>query len=324
MEQEETKRIEIEVNIAERRTAMKVCAALGFTLDNVEGVNDIQPKVMGMKGQEVDFDILEIGDRPSELRIKDKRRASETKEGTAKGNRIDLSRVADESKTKVLTSEGATPAGLEGDFVSLGFHGGAADGQQFEALNYNHKLRRKLHRAIEAARIQKELLVRKKAKEYCEANGIEVPPELAAEYKPIRLSGRRMLEDGTIETEKQERVRKRLELAEYNKAAKILRQQAKAEAIEAGLRLFAELTGKKPPSAKEVASPEDNNGASHTSIASDATKHDSKPKNQSSKKRKRENRDSSDKIAKRSKASVLPGVVSSNENNEVGGRVKNA
>jgi hypothetical protein len=320
VEQEEAKRIEIEVNLAERQRAMEVCAELGFTLTNVEGVADIKPKALGMKGQEVDFDILEIGNRPSELRIKNEKIVQELKDGKAKGNRVDLGKVADESKTKVLTSNGATPTGLEGDFVSLDF-GGAMDGQQFEALNYNHKLRRKLHRAIEAAQIQKELLVRAKAKEYCESKGIEVPPELAAEYRPIKLAGRRILEDGTLETEKQERVRKRLELAEYNKAAKVLRQQAKAEAIEAGLRLFAQLTDKKPGDTNE-ALPQVEDDAKPTGIDDNNMKQEDKARSQNSKKRQREHEDPDIKKAKKSKKSPASVLVSSGEVNEVQESVK--
>jgi Small acidic protein family len=316
VEQEEAKRIEIEVNLAERQRVMEVCAELGFTLDNVEGVADIKPKALGMKGQEVDFDIFEIGDRPSQLRIKDEKRAQELKDGKAKGNRVDLSKVADESKTKVLTSDGLTPAGLEGDFVSLDF-GGAMDGQQFETLNYNHKLRRKLHRAIEAAQIQKELLVRAKAKEHCESKGIEVPPELAAEYKPIRLAGRRILEDGTLETEKQERVRKRLELAEYNKAAKVLRQQAKAEATEAGLRLFAELTGKKISDTNEVPPSQVEGDANPTSINENSMEQDNISTTQNCKKRQREDEDSDIKKFKKSKKSPMSVLVFGGEVNEV-------
>jgi hypothetical protein len=285
---------------------MELCAELGFSLDNVEGVADIKPKAPGMKGQEVDFDALEIGDRPSKLRIKDEKQAKELKVGKTWGNRVDLGKVAEESKTRVLTSDGATPAGMDGDFISLDFSGGAMDGRQFEALNYNHKLRRKLLRAIEAAQIQKELLVRAKAKEYCEAKGIEVPPELAIEYKPIRLAGRRILEDGTIETEKQERVRKRLELAEYNKAAKVLRQQAKAEAIEAGLRVFAELTNKKPSGANE-APPRIEENAQPVSITGGTLERDGKSQTPNSKKRQREDEDSDIKKVKKSKKS--PGVV---------------
>lgn len=223
---------------------MQICAELGFTLENVEGVEDIKPKALGMRGQDVDFDMLEIGDRPSELRIKDEKYAAQLK-SKSQSNRVDLGKAPDESRTKLIATGGeAVTRGLDDDFVSFDFDDGKVEGGEFEEVKYNHKLRRKLHRAIEAAQIKKELLVRATAKDHCEANGIEIPPELAVAYVPIKLTGRRTLEDGTVETEKQERVRKRLELAEYNKAAKVLRAQAKAEAIEAGLRVFAELTGK--------------------------------------------------------------------------------
>lgn len=276
-----------------------MCAELGFTLENVEGVKDIKPKALGMRGQEVDFDILEIGDRPSELKIKDEKKAKQMENAT-RGNRVDLGKVADESQTRVVASEGGVPGGLEGDFVSLEFGGGAVDGQEFEALNYNHKLRRKLHRAIEAAQIQKELLVRAKAKEHCETNGIELPAELAADYKPIKLAGRRILEDGTLETEKQERVRKRLELAEYNKAAKVLRQQAKAEAIEAGLRVFAELTGKKPND-MQAGSEAPLDGAV---LSPEVKIEETAPEPQSSKKRRRDGDDTEKKETKKAKKSA--------------------
>ena len=289
------------MNLAERQRAMQVCAKLGFTLNNVEGVQDIKPKALGMRGKEIDFDVLEIGARPSELKVKDEKTAEKLREGVPKSNRVDLSRVADESRTKVLASNGGSPpTGMEGDFVSLDFGGGAADGQEFEALNYNHKLRRKLHRAIEAAQIQKEFLVRAKAKEHCEKNGIPVPPELTEEYKPIKLSGRRTLEDGSIETEKQERVRKRLELAEYNKAAKVLRQQAKAEAIEAGLRLFAQLTGKKVGDGLEVSGLVPNN-----------TELQSKSESAISRKRQMHDDEIDTRMAKKSKHSSISSKFSS-------------
>jgi hypothetical protein len=247
VEQEEAKRIATEVNIAERKRAMDVCAKLGFTLENVEGIAEIVPKALGMKGQEVDFSAIEIGDRPSKLKVKDEKVAAKMK-AKPKSNRVDLGKAPEESKTILISTEGgAGPGGLDNDYVGFEFGEDNFEGAEFEGgLSFNHKLRRKLHRAIEAAQIKKELLVREKAKEFCESSGIEVPIELAVPYAPVKLTGRRILEDGTVETEKQERVRKRLELAEYNKAAKVLRAQAKAEAIEAGLRVFAELTGKNP------------------------------------------------------------------------------
>jgi hypothetical protein len=76
---------------------------------------------------------------------------------------------------------------------------------------------------------------------------MDVPPELDTPAKPIHKRGQRVLENGTLETDKAERVRLRIELAEFNNAARVLRKQAKAIAIEAGLRVHAELTGLMPP-----------------------------------------------------------------------------
>jgi len=52
--------------------------------------------------------------------------------------------------------------------------------------------------------------------------------------------------DGTLETAKQERVRSKVELAEFNKMAKVLRRQAKEMAVEAGIRIYLELMGRIP------------------------------------------------------------------------------
>ena len=109
---------------------------------------------------------------------------------------------------------------------------------------YNHKLRRKLRRAIDNAEIRKEMLVRQRALDYCGDKHIEVPPELKTPYKPINFRGQIILENGTLETAKQERVRARMELAEFDTQMRILRRQAKKAAIYAGLRKHAELIGK--------------------------------------------------------------------------------
>jgi hypothetical protein len=80
--------------------------------------------------------------------------------------------------------------------------------------------------------------------EHCLNNDVEPLEELKKPYERVVLKIPRVLEDGSLETEKQARVRKMLELAEYNKAAKVLRRQAKQVATEAGLRKHAELTGR--------------------------------------------------------------------------------
>ncbi len=198
-----------------------------------------------------------------------------------------------------MTSGGDGPGGLDGDFVSLGDMVDEA-GQEIGASEFNHKLRRKLRRAIEAAQIKKEILVRKKAVEYCEEKGIEIPKELATEYQPIKLNARRILEDGTMETEKQERSRKRLELAEYNKAAKVLRKQAKSEAIEAGLRKFAVMTGQTPI---ETETEQDKAHFDGTTLPGIQIHEVEDVEKSSSKKRSRSSDDLEDRTSKKSKSS---------------------
>ncbi len=226
------KKIEIELNLANRKEGLERAAELGYTLENVEGVKDIQPRVLGMKGKEADFDKLEAAERLAEAR----------KAGLVKqSNRVNLGAVADDSKaTLIRAGGGGENGGAPGDFLQ--FEEG--DGQDYEALSYNHKIRRKLHRALDQAQIKKENLVRQKALEHCETNGIEPPEVLKKPYKFAKIETHRTLENGELETAKQERVRKRMELVEYNKAAKVLRRQAKEVAMEAGLRKFAQLMGK--------------------------------------------------------------------------------
>lgn len=242
-EQEEAKRIAVEINAAERKAAMECCAQLGFTLQNTPGVADIKPKALGMKGMEVDFDSLEMGETPSDLKKK------------TRGRRVDLGVVPEDAKIHVLPTGHSKSSDNPGEFIKLD----VGDGQDFRTLDYNHKLRRKLRRAIENAEIQKEMLVRQRTLEYCVERNFEPPIELQAPPKPVNVRGQRILEDGTLETAKRERVRMRMELAEFNKAAKVLRAQAKWKAMEAGLRVHAELTGKLPTTSKpehEVSHPE--------------------------------------------------------------------
>jgi hypothetical protein len=241
MEDEESKRIAVEVTNMQRRNALKVCADLGFTLENVEGVDDIKPRALGMKGQEVPFDKLEmIGERPSGLKV----RGEEQRE-KPRGKRIDLGAIPSEDMVFDVTNtfRGNADASMNANFVELG--SGEA-GQDYEALNYNHKLRRKLRRALESAQVRKELLVREKAIAHCEENGIPVDPILLTPGKPKNVRGQRTMPDGQLETSKQERVRSRVELIEFNRWAKILRRQAKEQSIEAGIRIYLELMERIP------------------------------------------------------------------------------
>ena len=243
MEDEERKKIALEISKQNREEAMKVAAGLGFTLENVEGVDEITPKVSGMKGVEVDFTKIELlGDAESRLRLLHE---EEKKEEKPKRNRVDLGAIADESNLKPVygyDSRNGDARDLGHDFVDFG----KTPGQDHQALSYNHKLRRKLRRAMEAAQIKRELLVREKAIQLCEQNGIEVPPVLRTPGKPENTRGQRTMPDGTLETAKQERIRSRVELAEFNKMAKILRRQAKERATEAGIRVYLELMGRIP------------------------------------------------------------------------------
>ena len=236
IEDEESRKIAVDVNIMERQAALNHCASLGFTLANTSGVDEIKPRALGMKGVEVDFNAIELGESRSDVK---------PKHGS---KRVDLSNVPKDAKAAYI------PSGQRGDgrdseeFIEFE----AGEEQDFEALSYNHKLRRKLRRAIENAEISKESLVRQRAIEYYKEKGLEVPALLQTPPKPLSIKGQRILDNGMFETAKQERVRARMELAEFNTQMRVLRKQAKDAAIYAGLRKHAELTGKIPPSDPSV------------------------------------------------------------------------
>ena len=248
MEDEEGKRLADEVTKYHRAFALDVCAELGFTLDNVEGVNEIVPRALGMKGVHVDFDALEkVGDRPSGLKMK-----GEHQRERPQGNRVDLGAIPDEKHTIAVHSGIQDPdADSETDFdpaldENLMALATNFTGQDYEALTLNHRVRRKLRRALDGTQIRRELLVRETTIKHCDDNNIPVHPVLRTSANPINVRGQRILEVGSLETAKQERVRARVELAEFNQQAKILRRQAKEISIEAGIRIYLELTGRIP------------------------------------------------------------------------------
>ena len=70
IEDEESKKIAVDINILERKAALEYCTALGFTLTNATGVDDIKPRALGMKGIEVDFDAIEIGGSRGDVKPK--------------------------------------------------------------------------------------------------------------------------------------------------------------------------------------------------------------------------------------------------------------
>lgn len=183
-----------------------------------------------MKGIEIDFDAIEVGESRSDVKSK------------GANGRVNLGGVPDHANAEYIPAGQQTEDGEPEDFIKLD----VGEGQDFETLNYNHKLRRKLRRAIDNAGIRKEMLVRQRALDYYAENNMEIPPELKTPSKPVNVRGHRILENGTLETSKQERVRARMELAEFNTQMRILRRQAKDAAIYAGLRKHAELMGKIP------------------------------------------------------------------------------
>ena len=232
LEDEESKKIAVDVNIMERQVAMEHCAALGFTLSNTPGVDEIKPRAFGMKGVEVDFDAIEIGESRSDVKPK------------VNSNRVDLgSAPKDQKATYIPTGDRREGTVNAEEFIKLDI----GEGQDFETLNYNYKLRKKIRRAIDNAEIQKESLIRQRAIDYYKEKDMETPPILETALKPVITKGQRILENGLFETAKQERVRARIDLAEFNTQMRVLRKQAKDASIHAGLRKYAEVTAKVAP-----------------------------------------------------------------------------
>jgi len=253
-EEEESKKIAIEVNEAERARAMELCASLGFTLENTEGVLDIKPKALGMKGQEVDFDAIEPSDKAGTIRLKDPSLAQQQQQQKPKNpKRVDLGGISGNARPLIPAARNRHSIKAEdeastngADFLKLDIGPDNDDSNHHQVLSYNHRLRRKLRRALDNCLIAQETLVREACIAHLQKSHPDapIPPILKTAYKPTNTRGARILESGALETAKQERVRARVELAEFNKYMKVLRRQAKQKAIEAGLRKHAEATGR--------------------------------------------------------------------------------
>lgn len=136
IENEESKKIAVDINILERKAALDCCAALGFTLANTTGVDEIKPPALGMKRVEVDFDAIVIGESHSNVKPK------------KANSRVNLGGVPDHAKAKYIPTGRRREDGEPEDFIKLD----AGEGQDFETLNYNQKLRRKLCRASKMLR----------------------------------------------------------------------------------------------------------------------------------------------------------------------------
>ncbi|KAI9808277.1 MAG: hypothetical protein M1825_004734 [Sarcosagium campestre] len=254
IEAEEARRILVDINEKDRREALAVCEQMGFTLANTPGVEDIKPKARGMKNQTVDFDALEIGKKTSDVRLKGQAAVENAKKTKKKSSRVDLGSVHRESNATYMGSGADQDIEAPDDFLPLKFTDGYEHtAQEVEELNLNNRLRRKLHRAVDAAELKKEVLVRERAIEHCKEKNIDIPAALLTPQKPKKIKGRCTLPDGRLETDKQERTRAKLELAEYNANARVLRRQARQVAMEAGLRKHAILTGRIPASPEEAA-----------------------------------------------------------------------
>ena len=190
-----------------------------------------------MKGVEVDFDTIELGEKQSDVKVR------------PQSKRVNLADAPQEMKAEYIpTGQNYDDDDEDGnveDYIKLD----VGEGQDFEALNYNHKTRRKLRRAIDNAQIRKEMLIRERAMQYCKEKDMAIPPVLETPYKPVNTKGQRILENGLLEMAKQERIRARMELTEFNTQMKVLRKQAKEAAIYAGLRKHADLLGKIPAAA---------------------------------------------------------------------------
>ena len=230
IEDEESKKIAVSICDSERRMAIECCRALGFTLDNTPGVCDIKPRALGMRGTDVDFDAIERGERKSDIKPK------------VNLGRVDLSLIPHHAETEYVSNEQSSIQGWPDEFIRLNI----SKAQDFETLDFNHKLRRKLRRAIDRAEVEKEVLVRQRALEYYEQMGLVAPSILLTATRAVNVKGQRILESGFPETAKQERVRARMELAEFNTQMRVLRKQAKEAALYAGLYKYAEVTGRIP------------------------------------------------------------------------------
>ncbi|KAL8631613.1 hypothetical protein Q9189_002619 [Teloschistes chrysophthalmus] len=221
-EEEESKKIAVEVNEAERRVALDLCEVLGFTIDNTPGTEDIKPRVLGMGGQEIDFDAIEGEHHRRHWKA-------------SGGKYVDL------RDPKVTDDE---------DFIKFDKPAGQRQG----ASNYNRKLRQKVHRAVDHAQAQKEKLVRQRAILLFKARDERIPRELKTSCKVQNIKGMRILENGAKETPKQEKINKARELKTFNEASRVLRKQAKHHAVESGLRKHAEVPGILPKHSQLIGS----------------------------------------------------------------------
>ena len=275
LEDEEAKKIAVEIAEIERARAMAVCESLGCTIENTEGTAEIEPSIPSLKGQQIDWSIVEQDHEDLEkVPAEDYQQPRLSKPST----RVDLSTAAKDNEAVALVpSSVQNPLHANhnnqtsADFLSLSQ--GGPDYHEHSPVVYNHKLRRKLKRALVDAQVRKEALVRQKAIAKFKSRGLNPPAILLTPLKPHSKLQPRILENGTLETQKQERIRTRMELADFNNASKVLRRQAKALAIEAGLRIHAEAMGRIPARTEQEIREEDEKATKGTGIGEQERKY---------------------------------------------------
>lgn len=118
LEEEEAKKIAVEIANVERARAMQVCQSLGCTVENTIGIDEIEPRLPGLKGQEIDWSILDKEDEdPNAFSIK---QASAPK--TKSSKRVDLSTAAKETRSISLvpsSTRNALDPSSTSDFLSF-------------------------------------------------------------------------------------------------------------------------------------------------------------------------------------------------------------
>ena len=190
VENEKSKKIAVEVNEAGRRTPLSLCETLEFTIANTPGTEYIKPRTLGMRGREVDANAIPAGKVQSNVEER-------------RGKRVDLGEVAKTVNETYVPVDDVRDSVNNQPFNKFD----VSESQDHEALNLNHKLRRKLRRALDNAQIQKELLVRQRVVDHLKAKGIVLPNELLTDDKATNFKGTRILENGATETTKQEQAR---------------------------------------------------------------------------------------------------------------------
>ncbi|KAL8857043.1 MAG: hypothetical protein Q9178_006335 [Gyalolechia marmorata] len=156
------KKMAMEVNEAKRKTPLKY----------------IKPQKLGMRGREVDPDPIPASKVQSNVEQR-------------RGKRVDLGEVAKPVNETYVPIDDLRDSVDYKPFIKFD----VSESQDHEALNLNHKLRRRLRRALDNAQIQKKMLVRQRVVDHLKAKGIAIPKKLLTNGKAKNFKGTRILED---------------------------------------------------------------------------------------------------------------------------------